>query len=362
MKTAFLDRDGTLIVEPPGGVIDSLEALDLIPGVIQGLLLLIGAGYDLVMVTNQDHLGSEGYPLATFELVQNRLLRILGGEGIRFSHLFICPHGPRECCGCRKPERGLIDAYLREHAPDLQRSVVIGDRESDVQLGQRIGCRTARLTREPTAADIALPDFLEICRRIVRLERSATAARRTNETEISVSVALDGSGDAAISTGIGFFDHMLEQLSRHSGIDMSVSARGDLHVDEHHTVEDTGIVLGQALRAALGEKRGIERYGFLLPMDDALAQVAIDLGGRPYLSLDAAFRRERVGDLPTELVEEFLRALANGLRANIHVSARGRNDHHTIESIFKALARSLGCAVRQREGNMALLPTTKGTL
>lgn len=362
MKTAFIDRDGTLIVEPPDQQIDSLEKLELIPGVIGGLRLLLDAGYELVMVTNQDHLGGDRYPMASFELVQGRLLRLLAGEGIGFERVLICPHGPDDGCRCRKPATGLVEEYLREREPDLTRSVVIGDRESDVELGRRIGCRAARLADAPTRAELAGPDFLLLCRRIVGLERSASITRRTSETEVSVAVALDGTGSASIATGIGFLDHMLEQLARHAGIDLTVSAAGDLHVDEHHTVEDTGIVLGEALRAALGHKRGIARYGFLLPMDDALAQVALDLGGRPYLAFDVDFRRERVGDLPTELVEEFLRALANGLRANLHVSAGGRNDHHKIEAIFKGIARSLRDAIRRDERRPSALPTTKGVL
>jgi imidazoleglycerol-phosphate dehydratase/histidinol-phosphatase len=257
----------------------------------------------------------------------------------------------------------LIDEFLRTSEVDLLHSFVIGDRETDVQLAHNIGCKAVLLTSdESSQADYTAGSFLEACRSIVRLDRSVNIERNTTETKISVEVCLDGMGVYKINSGIGFFDHMLSLLSKHSGIDMNVEVQGDLHVDEHHSIEDTGLALGDAIRQVLGDKRGIERYGFLLPMDESLAQVALDLGGRPFCSFNALFEREKVGEFPTELVEDFFRAFADGLRANLHISVTGRNDHHKIEAIFKAVARSLRQAVAQNENNADVLPSTKGVL
>lgn len=363
MKTIFLDRDGTLIVEPPDEQIDTLDKLEMIPGVVQGLRLLLDFDYTLVMVSNQDHLGTPAYPNEQFKLVQDKLIKLLAGEGIQFGEVFICPHGATEGCNCRKPKTGLVDEYVRENKVDLARSWVLGDRETDVNFARALGCRSARLTSDAsTSADYASPSFLEICRTIVRRERSASIQRNTAETAISVELSLDGSGNAKIATGIGFFDHMLAQIAKHSGIDMTIRVNGDLQVDEHHSVEDTGLAIGEAIRNALGNKRGIQRYGFLLPMDESLAQVALDLGGRPYCSFKAKFHRETVGEFPTELTEDFFRALADGMRANLHIIASGRNDHHVIEAIFKAVGRSLGQAVARAEKRAPAIPSTKGVL
>lgn len=365
MNVVFLDRDGTLIAEPPDYQIDSLEKLALLPGVIRGLLLLVQHGFELVMVSNQDRLGTPDYPSDRFDLVQGKLLQLFQGEGIRFSEIFICPHGADEGCRCRKPETALLDEYLNRYSIDMTASFVVGDRRCDIDLGRNIGCRAILLASDRTTVcegDIVAANFLDACRRILQLYRGAHIERKTSETAIVVDVALDGVGRYEIDTGIGFFDHMLAQLARHSGIDMTVSVRGDLHVDEHHTVEDTGIVLGQAIASALGEKRGIGRYGFILPMDEAICRVALDLSGRPFLAFDASFQRERVGNLPTELVEEFFRAFCNGLGATLHIRARGKNDHHRIEAIFKAVARSLRQAVALDERTGGRLPTTKGVL
>ncbi len=240
---------------------------------------------------------------------------------------------------------------------------MVGDRETDVQLARAIGCKAIRLCGDvQTAADFKTQNVLDACRYIIGKERSVRLERNTNETKISIEVSLDGSGEYETSTGLGFFDHMLAQLSRHSGIDMKIHAAGDIDVDEHHTVEDTGIALGEAIRQALGKKRGIKRYGFIAPLDESLAQTAIDLGGRPFCSFKAAFRRERVGELPTELVEDFFRAFADGLRANLHITVTGRNDHHKIEAIFKSVARSLGQAVERKVGGSSRIPSTKGKL
>lgn len=363
MKVVFVDRDGTLIVEPPDQQVDSLEKLELIPGVIQGLKLLVDRGYELVMVSNQDGLGTPSLPAERFELPQRKLLKILDGEGIRFSQILICPHTPADQCECRKPKTGLVRQYLERNSVDLDKSFVLGDRETDVELGRNIGCRTIRLLQSGTTqADFAVGDFLEACRYIIRSERTASIERKTQETSIKVTAALDGRGRYDITTGVGFFDHMLEQLSKHSMIDLIVKVEGDLHIDEHHTVEDTGLAVGGAIRQALGDKRGIERYGFVLPMDEALAQVAIDLSGRPYVVFETRFEREKVGDLPTELVEDFFRGFADGLRATINIKADGRNDHHKIEAIFKSVARALRQAVKRDEAMLGVLPSTKGKL
>ena len=363
MKVVFLDRDGTIIVEPPDEQVDSLEKLELIPGAIQGLQVLRSHGYNLVIVSNQDNLGTSAYPNKKYDIVQNKLMRLLNGEGIQFKAVLICPHGAKENCGCRKPKTGLVDDFIRKNEVDLLHSFVFGDRETDVQLANNIGCKSVRLTSdESTKADFKTESFTEACRYIVRLDRSAALKRNTSETKISVEVYLDGTGIYEIKSGIGFFDHMLALLSKHSGIDMKIEVQGDLHVDEHHSVEDTGLVLGDAIRQALGAKRGIERYGFLLPMDESLAQVALDLGGRPFCSFNASFEREKVGEFPTELVEDFFRAFADGLRANLHITVIGRNDHHKIEAIFKSVAQTLRQAVVQSEQNADVLPSTKGVL
>lgn len=363
MNVVFIDRDGTIIVEPADEQIDSLEKLELIPHAIEGLQLLRDRGFELVMVTNQDGLGTDRYPVASFDLPQNKLLRILEGEGVTFSRIFVCPHVPADQCTCRKPKTGLLDQYLKDQKPDLGRSFVFGDRETDVQLGKAIGCKTVRLSLDSqSTADFVASDFLEACRFIARSVRSAHVERTTAETSIAVDVVLDGSGTYTVNTGIGFFDHMLAQLSKHSLIDMKISTTGDLRVDEHHTVEDTGLAIGSAIRQALGDKRGIERYGFLLPMDESAAQVALDLSDRPYFVFDGSFEREKVGEFPTELVEDFFRALADGLRANLHITVQGRNDHHKIEAIFKSIARTLKQAVALDPRSPSTLPSTKGTL
>jgi imidazoleglycerol-phosphate dehydratase/histidinol-phosphatase len=296
-------------------------------------------------------------------MVQNKMMRLFNGEGIQFTAVFICPHGAQEQCLCRKPKTGLVDEFIRTQNVDLSHSYVLGDRETDVQLARNIGCKAVRLTSDSSSqADFRTESFLEACRHIVQSARSAAVLRNTHETKITVDLSLDGTGNSNIHTGVGFFDHMLALLSKHSGIDMNIDVQGDLHVDEHHSVEDTGLALGDAIRQALGDKRGLERYGFLLPMDESLAQVALDLGGRPFCAFQATFEREKVGEFPTELVEDFFRAFADGLRANLHITVSGRNDHHKIEAIFKAVARSLRQAVALNEKNAGVLPSTKGML
>lgn len=370
MKVVFLDRDGTIIREPADEQIDTLEKLELIPGAITGMRRLIDGGFTLVVVTNQDGLGTDSYPQENFNKVQNKLLGILQGEGITFDGIFVCPHTTADNCDCRKPKILLLEEFLKKNDIDMAKSFVVGDRVTDVQLAMNIGCRsillkTNAINAQPdpgTTPDYTTPDFNDACDFIIRTNRSAEVTRKTNETDISASVSLDGTGAFTINTGIGFFDHMLTQIAKHSMIDVKLTVQGDLYVDEHHTVEDTGLALGESIRNALGDKKGIERYGFVLPMDESQATVALDLGGRPYFRFQGTFERERVGELPTELVEDFFRAFADGLRANLHISFDGRNDHHKIEAIFKGVARTLKQAVAIDKRAASSIPSTKGIL
>ncbi|MCI0416610.1 bifunctional histidinol-phosphatase/imidazoleglycerol-phosphate dehydratase HisB [bacterium] len=361
-KVVFVDRDGTIVVEPPDQQLDSLEKMEFVHGIIEGLRLLSDAGFHLVMVTNQDGLGSKQYPYESFHLVQQKILNLLKGEGICFERVFVCPHSPEDGCRCRKPLAGSVGSYLKRNDIDFQNSFVMGDRETDVELASNLGVRAVRLTSSRTAAEYKTRDALAACKYIAQASRSATVTRKTKETNVWVRVALDGSGNHRVDTGIKFFDHMLSQLSRHSRIDMQISAVGDIEVDEHHTVEDVGIVLGEAMRKALGDKKGIERFGFTTPLDEALAQVAIDLSGRSHLTFRCDFRRERIGDLPSELLEDFFKAFADGLGAGLHVKCSGRNDHHKAEAIFKSTARALKLAVRVDEKALSEIPSTKGAL
>ncbi len=362
-KVVFIDRDGTIIREPAGEQIDTLEKLEFIPGIISGLKLLVDSGFSLVMVSNQDGLGTRRYPRKAYDMVQEKILALLEGEAIRFEKVFICPHQQKDNCPCRKPKTGLLTDYLKKNSIDHGNSFVLGDRMTDVLLAKNLNVRAVWLSTQKSAgADFTTPDALEACRYIAQSVRSATLQRKTGETNIVARVALDGIGKYQISTGIGFFDHMLAQLAKHSSIDLMLTVKGDLEVDEHHTVEDTGIVLGKAIRQALGEKRGINRYGFTAPLDESLAHVAIDLSGRRFCSFRCKFNRERVGQLPTELVEDFFRAFADGLKATLHIRCEGRNDHHKIEAIFKATARALKQAIAIEPKSRQVLPSTKGTL
>lgn len=350
-KVLFLDRDGTLIEEPEDNQVDAVEKVRLVTGVIPALLELQSAGYDFVIVSNQDGLGTDAFPREDFEPAREHMLALFNSQGIDFSEEFYCPHFDSDACECRKPRAGLLTKYLATTELDLSASAVVGDRDTDLQLADNLGVRGFKIGDETSWADIA--------HTLGRQPRRAQVERRTNETSIRAEVDLDSIRAPRISTGIGFFDHMLEQLGKHGGFSLDLTCQGDLQVDEHHTVEDVALTLGEALRAALGDKRGIGRYGFVLPMDEAEAQVSLDLGGRPYLVFEADFGRDRVGELPTELVEHFFRSLAETLKAAIHVRVRGDNAHHMIESAFKSLARCLrqACA---REGTD--LPSTKGVL
>ena len=361
-KVVFVDRDGTIVVEPPDQQVDSLEKLEFIPGIIQGLRLLSDSGFFLVMVTNQDGLGMPQYPKESFEQVQKKIIRFLKSEGIHFDRIYVCPHFPNDACSCRKPHPGAAGSYMKRNKIDLSNSFVFGDRETDVEFASNLGIRSVRLTSQKSQAEFKTKNALEACRYIAHASRSASVSRKTKETDIQVRVALDGTGDHTVSTGIKFFDHMLSQLSRHSLIDMMIAANGDIEIDEHHTVEDVGIVLGEALRQALGSKKGIERFAFAAPLDEALANVSLDLSGRSHLTFHCDFKRERIGDLPSELLEDFFKALADGLGAGLHIRCTGRNDHHKAEAIFKTTARALKLAVRIDEKQLSKIPSTKGKL
>ena len=351
--TLFIDRDGTLIEEPPDHQVDALEKVRFMPGVFAALEALQRRGYRLVMVSNQDGLGTESFPRAKFEAVHRFVLDTFAAQGITFEAVFICPHRPDEGCTCRKPATGLVDEYLRGDTVERSASAVIGDRETDLAFAANLGVRGLRARRDGAPHETWPAVVTELT------ARRAQLARRTRETDIEVRVDLDAAGPHHITTGLGFFDHMIEQLAAHGGFALELSCRGDLHIDEHHTVEDCALALGEALRRALGAKVGIARYGFVLPMDEALAQVAIDLSGRAISRFEGRFERERVGELPTELVPHFFRSLADALGAAIHVSVTGENSHHMIEGCFKAVGRALRQALRR---DSDALPSTKGIL
>jgi imidazoleglycerol-phosphate dehydratase/histidinol-phosphatase len=349
----FIDRDGTLIEEPPDEQVDSLAKVKFMPGVFAALATLRDRGYAFAMVTNQDGLGTASFPQAAFDVPHRFVLETFASQGIGFDAVFVCPHFPRDACACRKPRTTLVDAYVRERPVDLAASAVIGDRDTDLEFAANLGVRGLRVR----AAGATGETWPAIVRELIA--RRALVERRTRETTIRVAVDLDATEPVRASTGIGFFDHMLEQIAKHGGFSLDLACQGDLHVDEHHTIEDCALALGEALRQALGDKRGIGRYGFLLPMDEARAQVAIDLSGRAYALFEGRFGRDQVGGLPSELVPHFFRSLADSLGAAIHVSVVGENTHHMIEACFKGVGRALRPALH-REG--VALPSTKGVL
>lgn len=346
MKVAFLDRDGTLLFEPVDTKkIDSLERLKILPGVLDGLKNLLAEGYRLVMVSNQNGIGTENFPVENFRIPQEKFLELLKKEGIEFYKVFVCPDMPEDNCLCRKPKTGLVDEFIRSEKVDLKNSFMLGDRATDIEFANNIGVAGFRMMTNSV------------------FPRMAFVCRKTAETDICMMVNLDGCGNYKIDTGVKFLDHMLEQFSKHSLVDLFIRADGDLLVDEHHTVEDVAMVLGQILNKALGERRGVRRYAFTLPMDDTMVELALDLGGRTYLVFNAKFMREKVGDLPTELVEHFFRSLSESLRSNIHINVRySRNEHHQIEAIFKAFARTFRLAAELDERLTDQLPSTKGIL
>ncbi|MCB0322972.1 MAG: bifunctional histidinol-phosphatase/imidazoleglycerol-phosphate dehydratase HisB [Bdellovibrionales bacterium] len=362
-RVLFLDRDGTIIVEPPSDFqVDSLEKLEFIPGAIGALRKLAASGaWELVLVTNQDGLGTASFPEETFWPAQEKMLRILSGEGVSFSAIHIDRTFPSENAETRKPGTGMLTDYF-DTTYDLENSFVIGDRATDVELARNLGAKAIYFsqTAHPDAA-LSSDNWHSIADFLARLPREVVWRRATRETRIDVRLSLDGTGVAEIRTGLGFFDHMLEQVARHSGCDLAITVDGDLHIDEHHTIEDTAIALGEAFDKALGDKRGINRYGFLLPMDDALAQVALDLSGRSWLEWRADFKREKVGDMPTEMFKHFFKSFCDGARCNLNIQADGENEHHKIEAIFKGFAKALKMAV-QRDVTSTQVPSTKGVL
>ena len=355
MKVLFIDRDGTLIEEPHDNQVDSLGKVRLVRGVIPALLELANHGYRFVMVSNQDGLGTDSFPLEHFEACHQHVVALFESQGIVFDETFICPHFDGDGCDCRKPRTGLLTGFLARNHLDSTRSAVIGDRKTDLELAERLGLRGFLV--DPDASYET--SWAGIVAALCRGERSAEVERTTRETTIRARVNLDAEGRIDVETGIGFFDHMLEQIAKHGGFSLVLRCDGDLHVDEHHTVEDVAIVMGSALRKALGDKRGIGRYGFLLPMDESAATVALDLSGRASFVFDAAFPRDTVGEMSTEMVGHFFRSLSESLGAALHVSVKGENTHHMVEACFKGVGRSLRQAIRQQG---AELPTTKGTL
>lgn len=375
MKRAlFIDRDGTLVIEPPVDYqLDSLEKLEFYPKVFRNLYFIRKQlDFEFVMVTNQDGLGTASFPEETFWPAHDKMLKTLEGEGICFDDILIDRSFPEDNSPNRKPRTGMMGKYLSGEY-DLANSYVIGDRLTDMQLAVNLGAKGIWLradddeARQLLAANPAISpvlvtdDWDRMTEYLFAGERRAVVQRTTRETDIYVEVNLDGRGATEIATGLGFFDHMLDQIGKHSGIDLTVKVKGDLEVDEHHTIEDTAIALGEALLKALGDKRGIERYGYCLPMDDCLCSVALDFGGRPWLVWDAEFRREKVGDMPTEMFLHFFKSLSDAARMNLNIKAEGANEHHKIEGIFKALARSIKMAIR-RDIYKYELPSTKGML
>lgn len=373
-RALFIDRDGTLVKEPPVDYqLDSVEKLEFVPRVMRSLYFLRKhLDFEFVMVTNQDGLGTSSFPEETFWPAHNLMLKTLEGEGITFDDILIDPSMPEENSPNRKPRLGMLTKYLSGEY-DLENSYVIGDRLTDMELAANLGSRGIWLRpveganeelaayHRPLAPVFTGDNWDTITEFLFAGERRATVQRTTKETDILVEVNLDGTGKTSISTGLGFFDHMLDQIGKHSGMDLTIRVKGDLEVDEHHTIEDTALALGEALLKALGDKRGIERYGYCLPMDDCLCQVALDFGGRPWLVWDAEFNREKVGDMPTEMFLHFFKSLSDAARMNLNIRAEGQNEHHKIEGIFKALARSLKMAIR-RDIYRFELPSTKGTL
>jgi len=351
----FLDRDGTLNEETPDEQIDSLAKVRLMPAVVPALLELQRAGFSFVIVSNQDGLGTATLPREPFEQTHRFIMELFKSQGIEFEAVFFCPHFKHEGCACRKPLVGMVQDFLAANEIDKQRSFMIGDRDTDLEFAANLGIEGLRI-RLNGAAHETWPG---IAARIVGHARRSHIHRKTKETDVTVEVDLSHEGRRSIATGLGFFDHMLEQLAAHGGFALLLACSGDLHIDEHHTIEDCALALGAALREALGDKRGIARFGFLLAMDEAEAQVALDLSGRPFFVWEGRFNRERVGEMPTELVPHFFRSLAEALGAALHISVRGENSHHMVESCFKGVGRSLRQAIR-REGRY--LPSTKGAL
>ncbi|MGG5207545.1 bifunctional histidinol-phosphatase/imidazoleglycerol-phosphate dehydratase HisB [Chryseobacterium sp. MIQD13] len=362
-KVLFIDRDGTLIIEPPEDFqVDSLEKLEFYPGVFQNLSKIAREmDYELVMVTNQDGLGTESFPFEDFIKPHEKMLRAFENEGIIFSDILIDKSFEHENLPTRKPGIGMLSKYIYGNY-DLENSYVIGDRSTDIQLAENLGTKAVFINESFNGrAALTTTNWSEIYRFLKQESRKAKVYRKTNETEIDIEIDLNGKGIAEISTGLHFFDHMLDQIARHGNLDLKIKVNGDLNVDEHHTIEDTGIALGEAFSKALGNKKGIERYGFLLPMDDCLAQAAIDFGGRPWIVWDVDFKREKIGDVPTEMFFHFFKSFTDSSRSNLNIKAEGDNEHHKIEAVFKAFAKAVKMAVNQSDSSFNL-PSTKGSL
>lgn len=373
-KLLFIDRDGTLVIEPPADYqLDAFEKLEFYPKVIRNLAFIRShLDFEFVMVTNQDGLGTASFPEDTFWPVHNLVMKTLEGEGITFDRICIDRSMPDDNVPTRKPRTGMLTHYLDNPEYDLAGSFVIGDRPTDVELAKNLGCRAILLQEDKTCLSgssdalssccaLATTDWDRISEFLFAGERKAETHRITKETDIYVSLNLDGNGKCDIHTGLGFFDHMLEQIGKHGHLDLTIHAKGDLEVDEHHTIEDTALTLGECLYQALGNKRGIERYGYALTMDDCLCQVCLDFGGRPWLVWEADFHREKIGEMPTEMFLHFFKSLSDAAKMNLHIKAEGQNEHHKIEGIFKALARSIRMAVK-RDIYHFELPSSKGML
>lgn len=376
-RVLFIDRDGTLIREvPPTYQIDSLDKIEFYPKVFVNMARIAAElDYELAMVTNQDGLGTNSFPEDTFWPAQQFILKAFENEGVKFDEIFIDRSFPADNAPTRKPRTGMLTKYL-DGSYDLANSFVIGDRITDVELAKNLGAKAIWMNEGTGLGSGEINDSAAALRDVIALEttdwnriyeflkvglRTVTHERKTNETDITISLNLDGTGKADIHTGLGFFDHMLDQIARHGSIDLAINAKGDLHIDEHHTIEDTGIALGEAIAKALGDKRGIERYGFCLPMDDCLAQAAIDFGGRNWLVWDATFKREKIGEMPTEMFYHFFKSFSDGAKANLNIKAEGENEHHKIEAIFKVFAKAIKMAVKRNPYRMQL-PSTKGVL
>lgn len=363
-KVLFIDRDGTIIIEPPTDYqVDSLEKLEFLPNAISALKTISNTlDFELVMVTNQDGLGTDSFPEDTFWPTQNKMLKTLENEGVFFKKIHIDKTFEKENAPTRKPRTGLLEEYFNEDIYDLTNSYVIGDRKTDVELAKNLGSKSVYIAEELyDQATFISTDWNAIVDHLRNDSRIGVVHRKTKETDILIELNLDGSGKTEIDTGLGFFDHMLDQIGKHSISDLKVKVKGDLHIDEHHTIEDTALALGEAFLDAIGSKKGIERYGFLLPMDDCLAQVGIDFGGRPWIEWDVNFKRDIVGDLPTEMVFHFFKSFSDTSKCNLNVKAEGDNDHHKIESIFKAFAKAIKMA-KKRDANNGGIPSTKGVL